>query len=92
MTEVTIHGQKIRTKEDLFAAFGAQMTLPAHCGRTLDALADVITEATPIAVTIVCPGAFSLNLGDWGVSCLEMLETIANSEHQIKLTIKEETP
>ena len=90
MNSITLRGNEIFTKDDLFTALRTSATLPSSCGKNLDALADVITEAAPVHIVVKEPQQFCRHLGDWGVRCLKMLKALTAKYHHITLTIEEE--
>ena len=64
MTYVFIDGEKIRTNDDLHAAFAASIPLPDWYGNNLDALHDVLTDRTePLGIVIVNEAPLREHLG-----------------------------
>lgn len=61
---IFIDGRTIENRDDFFAAFGRQISLPDYFGNNLDALSDLLCEqAEPVTIEIIFFQELAKNLG-----------------------------
>lgn len=77
MNTIVVNGGEIKSRDDLFAALGKFIVLPTPCGKNLDALSDVLSEAAPVRLELRESAAFRRNLGEWGERCVAALKDMA---------------
>ncbi len=82
-----IDGRKIEKLDDLYDQLAAQLTLPRHFGRNLDALWDTLTAELEGPLTIVWLHADEsrTSLGDTYVKVKIMLEEAAGERDDLTL-------
>ena len=84
----TINGKRVTDKASLYALLGQKLSLPADCGKNLDALFDVLTDPGKDRIIIIKNEAMLRErLGDYAESFLQMLEDACQSGH-VKLIRK----
>lgn len=75
MRKIIINGNKIDSREALFASLREQLPAGELYGNNLDALADVLTESADTEAEIVGMQALRDTLGDYADRLLRMLES-----------------
>ena len=84
----TINGKRVTDKASLYALLGKKLSLPADCGKNLDALFDVLTDpGKDRIITVKNEDLLRERLGDYADSFLKMLEDACQSGH-VKLIRK----
>lgn len=74
MKKLVIDGDRIKSREDLFASLKEQLQEEDFTGSNLDALYDVLTQSgEPIEAQICNPGALRASLGDYTDRLLRVL-------------------
>lgn len=74
MKKIIIDGNKIGSREELFASLKEQLPSEGFYGNNLDALADVLSElAEPVEAEIIGPGALRAALGEYADRLLRVL-------------------
>lgn len=84
----TINGKRVTDRESLHALLRAKLNLPADCGRSLDAVFDVLTDpGKDRIITLKHEELLKERLGDYAERLIRMLEDAAQSGH-VKLIRK----
>lgn len=78
----TINGKRVTDKASLHALLGQKLSLPADCGKNLDAVFDVLTEpGKDRIITVKHEDLLRERLGDYADRLFRMLEDAAQSGH-----------
>ncbi len=78
----TINAKRITDKESLHALLRQKLSLPADCGKNLDAVYDVLTDpGKDRIITVKHEELLRERLDDYADSFLRMLEDAAESGH-----------
>lgn len=84
----TINGKRVTDRESLHALLRTKLNLPADCGRSLDAVFDVLTDpGKDRIITLKHEELLKERLGDYAERLIRMLEDAAQSGH-VKLIRK----
>lgn len=88
--KVTIRGEQLASLEQLYDLLAAELKLPAHFGRNLDALWDVLTTDVAGPVEIVWENAAlsKEKLGDKATALMELLKDVCKERPDIKVFFK----
>jgi ribonuclease inhibitor len=86
----TIDGKKVKSLNDVYDELSRQLNLPAHFGRNLDALYDVLSTdlAGPVKIIWHNPKASKAALGDQYEKIKAVLKDVATERKDIKLLFK----
>jgi ribonuclease inhibitor len=78
----TINGKRVTDRDSLHALLRVKLSLPADCGRNLDAVYDILTTpGKDRIITIKNEALLRERLGDYADRLLRMLEDSAESGH-----------
>ena len=78
----TINAKRITDKESLHALLRQKLSLPADCGKNLDAVFDVLTDpGKDRIITVKHEELLRERLGDYADRFLRMLDDAAQSGH-----------
>lgn len=78
----TINGKRVTDRDSLHALLRTKLSLPADCGKNLDAVYDVLTEPGKDRIIILKQEALlKERLGDYADRFLRMLEDASQSGH-----------
>lgn len=92
MLKLTLDGEKITSKKELFEGIGEQLPLPAWFGKNLDALHDVLTcDILPrdaLEVKITGAAALKENLGGYADALLGMLGDMADEDKRLTVSVE----
>ncbi len=78
----TINGKRVTDRESLHALLRTKLNLPADCGRSLDAVFDVLTDpGKDRIITLKHEELLKERLGDYAERLIRMLEDAAQSGH-----------
>lgn len=84
----TINGKRITDRDSLHALLRQKLNLPEGCGKSLDAVYDVITDpGKDRIITVKNQELLRQRLGDYADALLQMLEDAQESGH-VKLIRK----
>ncbi|MBR3077250.1 MAG: barstar family protein [Oscillospiraceae bacterium] len=84
----TINAKRVTDKASLHELLRQKLSLPADCGRNLDAVYDVLTDpGKDRIITVKHEALLRERLGDYAESFLQMLEDACESGH-VKLIRK----
>jgi len=88
--KVTIRGDLLTSPEQFYDVLEAELKLPAHFGRNLDALWDVLTTDVAGPVEIVWENAALSRekLGDKATALMELLQEVGEERPDIKVLFK----
>jgi len=88
--QVVIKGSQVASLEQFYDVLEAELKLPAHFGRNLDALWDVLTTDVAGPVEIVWENAAlsKEKLGDKATAIMELLQDVCEERPDIKVCFK----
>jgi ribonuclease inhibitor len=88
--KVLISGDQVATVEQFYNELEQQLYLPAHFGRNLDALWDVLTTDVPGPVEFVWEQSDKSRalLGEKGIALMELLLEVAEERSDFRVHLK----
>ena len=76
---IVLNGRRMRTREEMYRYLKRKLSLPAGCGKNLDALHDVCTEPRfALDVVLTRRDLLLKNLGEYGESFIVMMTDCAD--------------
>lgn len=90
--EYILDGRQMTDRSSAHAHLQMQLELPAHYGRNLDALYDLLTERRePCSITVQHWEAMEQSLGHYAAALLDTLFDAAKANGQLEITVKNPT-